>query len=613
MPGDDGDRMISAASRAGVLAVMVVMFAFPSISRAGCGGVETAQAATHLPGQLAPLAIGDSTMLLSLPGLAADGYDANAHGCRQFSEALALLSQLRARGALPHMVTIALGANGDITASDIDQALQILCCNRLLVLVTPRQLGGSSGENAALEHAEARRHPGQILLLDWVSASAGHGDWFQPDGLHLTLPGVHAFTDLLARALPYAYLPCPPVKRSERAHALDATPAISIDTTLAHVGYIGVSIAGPPGVQVQLSEQVGGSTVPIEVVQLINGTAEVPHALPWLCDRRTRELVASALPPALPEQVTATVLTPTCTRRPATSIGRRVQVGHSAKVAVRDRWGIGGMPFDVCVTAPGARRACRRKQLPAGTRRLVIRVPMPRPGGWRITVRTAYGYNATRLVWASHRNGRIRLLAAGDSEMQILDTFLGQDLQPYGVDVTSDARISTGLTNSFFFNWQTHAREDAAGLRPDVTVIFMGANDGFSVAGPHGHPVGCCGPAWSAGYANLVAQMMTTFLRGTRGRVYWFLLPAPRPANFQQVFDGVNSGIRQAAARFPGRVGLIDANAFYTPHNRYRDYMTYHGQGFVIHEPDGVHLSTASDRISATLVLHRLLSDHVIR
>jgi hypothetical protein len=72
-----------------------------------------------------------------------------------------------------------------------------------------RQLGGASGPNAALEHREARAHPGNILLLDWVSYSAAHPGWFQPDRLHLTLAGASAFTDLLASALPYAYVPCP--------------------------------------------------------------------------------------------------------------------------------------------------------------------------------------------------------------------------------------------------------------------------------------------------------------------------------------------------------------------------------------------------------------------
>jgi len=64
--------------------------------------------------------------------------------------------------------------------------------------------------------------------------------------------------------------------------------------------------------------------------------------------------------------------------------------------------------------------------------------------------------------------------------------------------------------------------------------------------------------------------------------------------------------------RFPGRVPLIDAAAFFTP-GGYRDYMTYNAQGFVIHESDGVHLSTASDAVAAQLVVHQMLADRLIR
>jgi lysophospholipase L1-like esterase len=596
----------------------------PGVSLAGCGGPESAQPAHHPRGQLPPLAIGDSTMLLSMPGLASRGYAVSAQGCRQFFQALALMGELKARGALPHMVVIALGANGAVTHDDIGVALGLLCCTGKLVLVTPRQLGGAPGENAVIEHQETRRHPKRILLLDWVKDSAGHPDWFQPDGLHLTLPGVAAFTRLLATALPYAY---PRHKRHKRKPKIErsvgrSTPAqtppppaspLTLSAIPSPVGYVAATISGPPGTSVQLSEQVAGAENPISVVALpASGTATVPRALTWLCGRRVRSLVAATLPPAAPAATTTTVTTPSCSRRLVAAVSRRARVGGTITIRLRDRWGIGGLPLSICVTPPGGRRSCRTRQLTQGQRRRVVHVDASRPGGWRTSVETRYGYKKSAIVWASHPGGRIRLLAAGDSEMQILDGFLAGDLARYRVDVTSDARISTGLTNPSFFNWPGHAAQQAASLRPDVTVFFIGANDGFAVAGSHGR-VSCCSPAWSAGYANLVSEMMRIYLRGNAGRVYWFVLPAPRPANFQSVFNAVNAGIRAAAKRFPGRVALIDANAFFTPGNRYRDYMVYGGHGFVIHESDGIHLSTASDAIDATIVTHRLLADRVIR
>lgn len=593
------------------LAATALALVLPAVSHAGCGGVVIAHASKHKRGQLPPLAIGDSTMLLSLPGLAARGYTANAHGCRQLPEALALIAQLKAQGRLPHMVAIALGANGAITHAEIGVALGLLCCTRMLVLVTPRQLGGASGVNAVIEHQEAHKHHGRILLLDWVRVSSGHPGWFQPDGLHLTLPGVAAFTHLLATALPYAY---PPKHRRKRAKAAAAGSSLALTATLGPVGYVGVTLTGIGGTSVQLSEQTAAATTPISIVQIpASGTVTVPQALTWACDRRVRSLVAATLSPAAPDVATTTVTTPSCAKRLVTRFPRRARAGAAMTIKVRDRWGIGGVAVNICVTAPGGRRACTPSQFRPGQGSRLERIPLPRPGGWRASVGTRYGLAKAAVVWASHPGGRIRLLAAGDSEMQILDGFIGQHLARYRVGVTGDARISTGLTNSSFFSWPNHAAQQARSLRPDVTVFFIGANDGFPVAGDHGQPVGCCSAAWSAGYANLVAEMMHIYLQSNAGRVYWFLLPTPRPANFKSLFDAVNAGIRAAAERFPGRVSVIDANAFFTPGDRYRNYMFYRGHGFTIHESDGIHLSTASDAIDAAIVTQRLRADHVIR
>jgi hypothetical protein len=58
----------------------------------------------------------------------------------------------------------------------------------------------------------------------------------------------------------------------------------------------------------------------------------------------------------------------------------------------------------------------------------------------------------------------------------------------------------------------------------------------------------------------------------------------------------------------------------YHPHHNltlaaggYRDFMTWNGHGFAIHEPDGVHLSTSADQVAAQLVAHQMLVDRLIR
>jgi hypothetical protein len=141
-------------------------------------------------------------MLLALPALSREGFAVNAHGCRQYPEALGLLDGLRHAHDLPRVVVIALGANGEISEGDVSRALEILGAQRLLVLVTPRELGGGSGSDAQLVRAEGRRHPERVRVLDWVAYSAGHPNWFEPDGLHVSPRGSAAQAQLLARVLP---------------------------------------------------------------------------------------------------------------------------------------------------------------------------------------------------------------------------------------------------------------------------------------------------------------------------------------------------------------------------------------------------------------------------
>ncbi len=202
-------NVISAVTAAAV--VTAVLAAAPvstpgaRADAAGCGGVRVANPARRQNHQRPPLAIGDSTMLLALYNLAAIGYEANAHGCRELGEALALIRARKRANTLPYMVVIALGADGTLPAGELGRVLGELCCRHLLVLVTPRELGGGSGADAQTVRAEGRMHPHRIKVLDWVHDSAGHPDWFQPDGLHLTTAGATGFTRLLARAVKYAY------------------------------------------------------------------------------------------------------------------------------------------------------------------------------------------------------------------------------------------------------------------------------------------------------------------------------------------------------------------------------------------------------------------------
>jgi lysophospholipase L1-like esterase len=331
------------------------------------------------------------------------------------------------------------------------------------------------------------------------------------------------------------------------------------------------------------------------------GTAVIRHAAIWRCTPRERKFTATAsYPDGSTQTADAAITTPSCKTR----LVLRARRAHG-RITVRaaDRWKVGGTSARSCVHPPARRLVCRSLSIPAGERTAARTYKARSAGLWRVALGTAYGQHVGDRFYVRPR-GTLRLLATGDSMIQVVDTYLKERLGERRMRVRSDARISTGVSKPFLLNWPRHARKQARGIRPDVTVVFLGANDGFSFGG-----IDCCGDAWVSAYAKRVQAMMSAYLRGGRGLVYWLTLPAPRPAQWRPIYPAVNRAIKRAAATFDGAVRVLDIAKTFTPGYRFRQSMTWHGHRQSVRQPDGVHLSPSGASIAEMLIERALRKD----
>ena len=161
----------------------------------------------------APVAIGDSTMILPIPNLNAVGYSVNARGCRGFKEAINTAAKLKAKHHLPHLVLINSYGNGGVNLGLIAEALGVLGKKRVLGLITAynADTGKPPAPDTDVLFKAARRYPHRISIVDWVSYSLPHhaaepipGAWFLPDLFHPNFTGAEAFAQFLGGALPLA-------------------------------------------------------------------------------------------------------------------------------------------------------------------------------------------------------------------------------------------------------------------------------------------------------------------------------------------------------------------------------------------------------------------------
>ncbi|MCW2992371.1 MAG: hypothetical protein JWM73_2965 [Solirubrobacterales bacterium] len=154
----------------------------------------------------APWVIGDSTAILAAPTLGRMGVETDAHGCRWFDQGVAMVARRPLR-RLGDAVVLALGANGSVTRAQIARARRVVGPRRFLLLVTPRNYAAARGAMLAA----ARAHPDQVRTLDWTVRSAGHGEWFAGDGLHVSYAGARVWARMIREGLQPFFAPRHPL------------------------------------------------------------------------------------------------------------------------------------------------------------------------------------------------------------------------------------------------------------------------------------------------------------------------------------------------------------------------------------------------------------------
>jgi len=206
---------------------------------------------------------------------------------------------------------------------------------------------------------------------------------------------------------------------------------------------------------------------------------------------------------------------------------------------------------------------------------------------------------------------RLTILATGDSMIYPIEEELALNA-PRGVRVVEDRHDGTGLTTNTV-DWKRLSARQAAGVKPDVTVISLGGRDGGIPLPDSSHRlIPCCGAEWLALYAARVRPLVEAYLRGGRGRVYWLLLPAPREALRAPLFEAVNDALRLLAREVGGAMRLIPVDSTVAP-GGYTEAIEYDGMRFNPRAPDGIHLNHAGACVEDSLVNAALREEGILR
>jgi uncharacterized protein len=202
------------------------------------------------------------------------------------------------------------------------------------------------------------------------------------------------------------------------------------------------------------------------------------------------------------------------------------------------------------------------------------------------------------------------VLVTGDSMSMPLDLEVARSLAGQaGVKTIRDPHIGTAISQSVLVDWGKLSARQVAQDHPDAIVVFIGANEGYSMKDAGGKTVACCSTTWAALFADRVRRMMNTYRQGGAARVYWLTLPLPRDGTRQKIARAVNAADAVAAAPYRAQVRVLDMASLFTPGGRYRDSMPVDGQDTIVRQSDGIHLNDAGAKLAASRVLAAISAD----
>jgi len=210
-----------------------------------------------------------------------------------------------------------------------------------------------------------------------------------------------------------------------------------------------------------------------------------------------------------------------------------------------------------------------------------------------------------RKVWTVHPPSAVNpltILSVGDSLG--IDLAIGMDRRlagDAGFVHRYDARISTGLARSDYFDWQAQIRRDLARVHPDIVLVMFGTNDVQPFWDGHGF-IRYGTPPWKPAYRAAVWEIMDT-IRATGTPVVWVGLP---PMGKEPLASGVqflDTVYRYAASKRKGVTYVDTWSLFANAKDGYAAYLPDpSGQQELVRRPDGIHLTAQGyDRLAGAV------------
>ena len=198
--------------------------------------------------------------------------------------------------------------------------------------------------------------------------------------------------------------------------------------------------------------------------------------------------------------------------------------------------------------------------------------------------------------------GTCTVLLIGDSMGNNLGAGLSYQLErTRGIDLIRRSKGSTGLSNSWFYDWPVELKPMLSRYKPNLVIMMLGANDRQNMKVP-GDTLSFGTTKWKTAYrANI--DKVTTMVTAAGSYLLWVGLPVMEPHSYGEGMALLNQIYADQAPRTAGVSFLNVWDYLADGSGNYRGQVRISQGVITIRSGDGIHFSTSGTRVLASYVI----------
>jgi hypothetical protein len=176
------------------------------------------------------------------------------------------------------------------------------------------------------------------------------------------------------------------------------------------------------------------------------------------------------------------------------------------------------------------------------------------------------------------------------------------------------AKSASGLVRPDFFDWDDQSKRQVEFRKPDLVIVFMGANDGQDIPSWQGSSrVGWGDEAWPAAYRTRVDDFLANLTMSVEGQdgadVLWLALPKMPSPSLERKLTIIRGVHEQAVASLGGHGSYLDTTQYLIDDQGQLMVSTdVRGKQREIRSEDGVHFTMSGCEYLADKIYPQVLT-----